>query len=53
MKRFLARQSIFNAEGVVYGYKFLYRSGAGNYYDAPNIDMASESAVDSLPFFWN
>lgn len=51
MKRFLARQPIFNCERAVYGYELLYRSGAGNYYDAPSVDMASASAVDSLLLF--
>lgn len=51
MKRFLARQPIFNSERVVYGYELLYRSGAGNYYDAPSVDMASASTADNLLLF--
>lgn len=51
MKRFLARQPIFDATHKVYGYELLYRSGAGNFYDAPSVDMASASAVDSLLLF--
>lgn len=51
MKRFLARQPIFDAARKVYGYELLYRSGAGNFYDAPSIDMASASAVDNLLLF--
>jgi c-di-GMP-related signal transduction protein len=51
LKRFLARQPIFNSERVVYGYELLYRSGAGNYYDAPSVDMASASTADNLLLF--
>jgi c-di-GMP-related signal transduction protein len=35
----------------VYGYELLYRSGAENRYDAPSVDMASASSVDSLLLF--
>ena len=51
MKRFLARQPIFNCERAVYGYELLYRSGAENRYDAPSVEMASASTVDSLLLF--
>jgi c-di-GMP-related signal transduction protein len=51
LKRFLARQPIFNSDRAVYGYELLYRSGAGNYYDAPNVEMASASTADNLLLF--
>jgi EAL and modified HD-GYP domain-containing signal transduction protein len=51
LKRFLARQPIFNSDRGVYGYELLYRSGAGNYYDAPSAEMASASTADNLLLF--
>jgi hypothetical protein len=51
LKRFLARQTIFNSERAVFGYELPYRSGAENFYDAVHAEMASASAMDSLLLF--
>ncbi|MFY9803293.1 MAG: EAL domain-containing protein [Candidatus Acidiferrales bacterium] len=51
MKRYLARQPIFNSERAVYGYELLYRSGTENHCNALHADMASASSVDSLLLF--
>ena len=51
LEAILARQPIFNCERAVYGYELLYRSGAENRCNAPSVDMASASSVDSLLLF--
>jgi len=51
VQRFVARQPIFNAARVVYGYELLFRSGPENRYDAVHEDMASASSVDNILLF--
>lgn len=51
MRRFLARQPIFNSARVVYGYELLFRSGPENPYDGTAPDLASASTVDSILLF--
>jgi c-di-GMP-related signal transduction protein len=51
VQRFLARQPIFNAARVVYGYELLFRSGPENRYDGTAPDKASASTIDSILLF--
>ena len=49
MKKFVARQPIFDPHQKVYAYELLFRSGMDNFFDASDPDQASTSViVDSL-----
>jgi c-di-GMP-related signal transduction protein len=48
LEKFLARQSIFNSERIVYGYELLFRSGPENFFSHPQPDLACISAADNL-----
>ena len=49
MKKFVARQAIFDPHQKVYAYELLFRSGMDNFFDASDPDQASTSViVDSL-----
>ncbi|MGH9715932.1 MAG: EAL and HDOD domain-containing protein [Candidatus Acidiferrales bacterium] len=51
MRKFLARQPIFNSHRVVFGYELLFRGGPENYFEHPQPDVACASATDSLFLF--
>ena len=49
MKKFVARQPIFDPHQKVYAYELLFRSGMDNFFEASDPDQASTSViVDSL-----
>ncbi len=49
MKKFVARQPIFDPHQKVYAFELLFRSGMDNFFDASDPDQASTSViVDSL-----
>ena len=49
MKKFVARQPIFDPQQKVFAYELLFRSGLDNFFDANDPDQASTSViVDSL-----
>lgn len=49
MKKFVARQPIFDPQQKVFAYELLFRSGMDNFFDASDPDQASTSViVDSL-----
>jgi EAL and modified HD-GYP domain-containing signal transduction protein len=51
LKRFLARQPIFDSQRIVYGYELLCRSGPENHFNAANVSAASASSVDNILLF--
>lgn len=51
MQKFLARQPIFNANRVVYGYELLFRSGPENYFNSSQPEVACASTTDRLFLF--
>jgi c-di-GMP-related signal transduction protein len=51
VERFIARQPIFNAERIIYGYELLARSGVDNFFSGSNLDRAAASAVDNMLLF--
>ena len=51
MERFIARQPIFNAERIIFGYELLTRSGLDNFFSGTNLDSAAASAVDNVLLF--
>lgn len=51
MKKFMARQPIFNARRDVYGYELLFRSGPDNFFDGSHPEAAAASSVDNLFLF--
>ena len=49
MKKFVARQPIFDPQQKVFAYELLFRSGRDNFFDGNDPDQASTSVtVDSL-----
>lgn len=49
MKKFVARQPIFDPHQKVYAYELLFRSGLDNFFDGSDPDQASSSVIiDSL-----
>jgi c-di-GMP-related signal transduction protein len=52
MKRFIARQPIFNTRMKIYGYELLFRAGIEPYFRCENPDLATSSVVaDSFLLF--
>ncbi len=51
MQKFIARQPIFNAERIIYGYELLFRSSLTNFFDGSNPEAASASAADNMFLF--
>ena len=45
MKKFVARQPIFDPHQKVYAYELLFRSGMDNFFDASDPDQASTSVI--------
>ena len=51
MGKYIARQPIFDAKKIVYGYELLFRDGAENFFSGISPDAASTSALDSMLLF--
>ena len=45
--RFIARQPILTREEQVFGYELLFRDGVENYFNAPDVELAARTTLDS------
>jgi c-di-GMP-related signal transduction protein len=45
--RFIARQPILTKDEQIFGYELLFRDGVENYFNAPDIEVAARSTLDS------
>jgi c-di-GMP-related signal transduction protein len=51
VEKFIARQPVFDANRVVYGYELLFRSGTANFFPGIHVDLACASTADNLFLF--
>jgi c-di-GMP-related signal transduction protein len=51
LQKFIARQPIFNADRIIYGYELLFRSSLDNFFDGSNPEGAAASAADNMFLF--